>query len=69
MGALLLPLLSYLSPHQMLTSIMGMIDRTRQAVAALKERVVATQAEMDRREVSSLPPPLHCWASVVTKMY
>lgn len=34
----------------MLTSIMGMIDRTRQAVAALKERVVATQAEMDRRE-------------------
>ena len=38
----------------MLSSIQGMVEKTRQSMAVLKERVSTTQAEMERREVSRL---------------
>lgn len=37
---------------QMLTSMQGMMERTRQAVSLLKERITLTQAELERREVT-----------------
>lgn len=36
---------------QMLNSIQGMVDRTRQAMAVLKERINITHLEMERQEV------------------
>ena len=36
----------------MLTSMQGMMERTRQAVSLLKERITLTQAELERREVT-----------------
>jgi len=39
----------------MLSSMHGMMERTRQAVALLKDRVSLTQADIDRREVSGRP--------------
>ena len=44
-----------LSP-QMLTSVLGMLETTRQAVTMLKERVMTTQAELERKEVCLLSP-------------
>lgn len=38
---------------QMLTSVLGMMETTRQAVAMLKDRVMITQAELERREVGN----------------
>lgn len=37
---------------QMLSSIQGMVEKTRQSMAVLKDRVSTTQAEMERREAS-----------------
>lgn len=39
------------SLSQMLSSIHGMVERARQSVAVLKERVNTTHMEMERREV------------------
>ena len=36
---------------QMLNSVQGMVDRTRQSMAALKDRVQSTHLEMERKEV------------------
>ncbi len=36
---------------QMLNSVQGMVERTRQSMAALKDRVHSTHAEMERKEV------------------
>lgn len=36
---------------QMLNSVQGMVERTRQSMASLKERVHTTHAEMERKEV------------------
>lgn len=36
---------------QMLSSVQGMVEKTRQSMAVLKERVNATHIEMERREV------------------
>lgn len=35
----------------MLGSILGMVEKTRQSMAMLKERVSTTHLEMERREV------------------
>lgn len=42
---------------QMLTSVLGMLETTRQAVTMLKERVMTTQAELERKEVCLLSSP------------
>lgn len=33
----------------------GMMERTRQAVALLKDRITVTQTELERREVGTSP--------------
>ena len=39
---------------QMLNSVQGMVERTRQSLASLKDRVHSTHAEMERKEVSNV---------------
>ncbi len=40
-----------ISVAQMLSSIQGMVERTRQSMAVLKDRVSNTHTEMERKEV------------------
>ena len=43
----------------MLGSIQGMVERATQAMAVLKERVNATQTELEKREVHYITASIH----------
>ena len=44
----------FTSIAQMLSSVQGMVEKTRQSMAILKERVTTTQIEMERKEVREI---------------